>query len=46
VTARDGEVTLTGRVSSWEEHDGAVAAAHAAPGVRSVNDQLVVRAGS
>jgi osmotically-inducible protein OsmY len=46
VTARDGEVTLTGRVSSWEEHDGAVAAVHAAPGVRSVNDQLVIRAGS
>ena len=35
-------VTLKGTVSSWAEHDEAIDAAWAAPGVTSVNDDLVV----
>jgi osmotically-inducible protein OsmY len=38
----DGTVTLSGNVDSWVEHDAAVNAAWAAPGVRSVEDQIVV----
>ena len=38
----DGTVTLTGVVESWSEHDAAVAAAWASPGVTSVVDELVV----
>lgn len=36
----DGTAILTGRVSSWAEHDAAVAAAWAAPGVTTVNDRI------
>jgi osmotically-inducible protein OsmY len=42
VEASDGEVTLSGSVSSWAEHDAAVSAAWSAPGVKSVVDELFV----
>ncbi|MEV7007962.1 BON domain-containing protein [Streptosporangium sp. NPDC051022] len=35
-------VKLTGDVRSWAERDAAVAAAWAAPGVKNVNDRLIV----
>ena len=38
----DGIVTLSGHVDSWVEHDAAVNAAWAAPGVRAVDDRIVV----
>jgi osmotically-inducible protein OsmY len=38
----DGTVTLSGHVDSWVEHDAAVNAAWAAPGVRTVEDAIVV----
>ena len=38
----DGTVTLSGHVDSWVEHDAAVNAAWAAPGVRTVEDDIVV----
>ena len=38
----DGTVTLSGHVDSWVEHDAAVNAAWAAPGVMVVEDDLVV----
>jgi osmotically-inducible protein OsmY len=37
-----GSVTLIGTVSSWPEHDAAMAAAWAAPGVTNVNDRIAV----
>jgi osmotically-inducible protein OsmY len=40
-TAR-GTVTLTGVVDSWANHDAAVAAAWAAPGVNHVDDRIIV----
>jgi osmotically-inducible protein OsmY len=43
IDVRDGGVTLKGTVSSWAEHDAAIAAASAAPGVRIVHDHLSVR---
>jgi osmotically-inducible protein OsmY len=42
VSTDNGSVTLKGTVSSWAEHDEAVEAAWAAPGVNSVNDDLTV----
>jgi osmotically-inducible protein OsmY len=42
VSTADGTVTLSGTVSSWDEHDAAVAAAWAAPGVKVVDDLLTV----
>jgi len=42
VDASDGEVTLSGVVPSWAEHDAAVSAAWSAPGVKAVVDELVV----
>jgi osmotically-inducible protein OsmY len=42
VSSSDGTVTLQGTVHSWAEHDEAVDAAWAAPGVRTVDDQLSV----
>ena len=42
VMTTDGIVTLSGAVRSWTEHDAAVAAAWATPGVREVVDQIVV----
>ena len=42
VDNHDGTVVLTGSVSSWAEHDEALAAAWAAPGVTGVDDYLEV----
>ena len=42
VETSGGTAILTGSVRSWAEHDSAVAAAWAAPGVRSVDDRLTV----
>ena len=42
VETDDGTVTLKGSVRSWAEHDDAVAAAWAAPGVRDVKDHIFV----
>jgi osmotically-inducible protein OsmY len=42
VSTDNGSVTLKGTVSSWAEHDEAVDAAWAAPGVSSVHDDLTV----
>jgi osmotically-inducible protein OsmY len=36
-------VSLTGTVRSWSEHDAALAAAWAAPGVSRVQDNVTVR---
>jgi osmotically-inducible protein OsmY len=38
----DGTAILTGNVRSWAEHDSAVAAAWAAPGVTAVDDRLSI----
>jgi osmotically-inducible protein OsmY len=38
----DGRVVLEGKVTSWAEHDAAIAAASAGPGVRVVADHLRV----
>jgi len=42
VSTDNGSVTLKGTVSSWTEHDEAIDAAWAAPGVTSVRDHLMV----
>jgi len=42
VSTYEGDVTLSGNVSSWTERDAAVVAAHSAPGVAVVDDQLDV----
>jgi osmotically-inducible protein OsmY len=42
VSTSNGSVTLKGTVSSWAEHDEAVDAAWAAPGVSTVHDDLTV----
>ncbi len=42
VTASDGTVTLEGAVNSWSEHDEALSAAWAAPGVTDVEDRILV----
>jgi osmotically-inducible protein OsmY len=42
VRSAGGTVTLEGKVGSWAEHDEALAAAWAAPGVRDVDDRLRV----
>ncbi len=42
VATSGGTVTLTGTVRSWPERDAAVAAAWAAPGIRTVNDRITV----
>jgi osmotically-inducible protein OsmY len=41
-TSSGGKVTLSGTVSSWSEHDEALAAAWAAPGVKNVDDRIAV----
>jgi osmotically-inducible protein OsmY len=38
----NGIAVLTGTVRSWSEHDAAIAAAGAAPGVSAIEDRLVV----
>ena len=42
VESSNGQVTLHGTVSSWAEHDDAVDAAWAAPGVTRVKDKILV----
>jgi osmotically-inducible protein OsmY len=42
VSTDSGSVTLKGTVSSWAEHDEAIGAAWAAPGVNTVHDHLTV----
>jgi osmotically-inducible protein OsmY len=42
VNTHNGTVVLTGSVSSWTEHDEALAAAWAGPGVTGVDDYLEV----
>ena len=42
VQSENGTVTLSGSVSSWADHDQAVDAAWAAPGVKRVKDHLLV----
>ena len=42
VDTTDGMAILSGTVRSWAEHDDAVAAAWAAPGVTSVKDELSI----
>lgn len=42
VDSSNGTVTLRGTVSSWADHDEAVAAAWAAPGVTQVKDHILV----
>jgi osmotically-inducible protein OsmY len=42
VEALDGTVTLNGTVKTWAEHDAALDAAWAAPGVKDVKDQLEI----
>jgi osmotically-inducible protein OsmY len=43
VETLNGTAILTGTVRSWAEHDSAMAAAWAAPGVTNVDDRLNVR---
>jgi osmotically-inducible protein OsmY len=42
VESENGTVTLRGSVSSWVDHDQAIDAAWAAPGVTHVNDHIKV----
>jgi osmotically-inducible protein OsmY len=42
VSTDNGTVTVHGNVSSWAEHDEALGAAWAAPGVTSVHDEMAV----
>ena len=42
VSTDNGSVTLNGSVGSWAEHDEAIDAAWAAPGVKSVHDNMTV----
>jgi len=42
VESSSGTITLRGTVSSWADHDQAVAAAWAAPGVTQVKDHILV----
>jgi osmotically-inducible protein OsmY len=42
ISTHNGTVTVKGTVSSWAEHDEALDAAWAAPGVTSVRDDLAV----
>ena len=42
VESSNGTVTVKGTVQSWAEHDEAIDAAWAAPGVRNVHDRILV----
>ena len=42
VSTDSGTVTINGAVSSWAEHDEAIDAAWAAPGITSVQDRMTV----
>ena len=43
VESTNGTVRLTGSVGSWSEHDAALAAAWAAPGVVNIDDRVSIR---
>jgi osmotically-inducible protein OsmY len=43
ISTLNGTVTVKGTVKSWAEHDEAIAAAWAAPGVTSVSDDLTIK---
>jgi osmotically-inducible protein OsmY len=45
VATSDGTVTIHGTVRSWAEHDAALDAAWAAPGVKTVHDEMTVLSG-
>jgi osmotically-inducible protein OsmY len=45
VLAENGTITLSGRVSTWEEHDAAIQAAWMGQGVKEVRDQMAVTGG-
>ena len=42
ISTSNGTVTLSGQVRSWDEHDAAITAAWAGPGVKAVDDLLTV----
>lgn len=42
VTVKGGDVTLTGSVHTWPEHDAASHAAWGTPGVHSVTNNIAV----
>ena len=42
VETSNGTVTVKGKVKSWAEHDEAIDAAWAAPGVRDVHDRILI----
>jgi len=42
LTTNNGTVTIDGNVRSWAEHDEAIDAAWAAPGVTSVDDRMTI----
>lgn len=42
VSTSAGKVTLTGSLPSWSEHDAAIAAARATPGVNELEDRITV----
>ena len=42
ISSDNGTVTINGNVSSWAEHDQALDAAWAAPGVTSVRDEMTI----
>jgi len=42
VSTSNGTVSLSGQVRSWDEHDAAITAAWAGPGVKAVDDLLTV----
>ncbi len=42
ISTHNGTVTIDGTVGSWAEHDEALDAAWAAPGVTSVHDEMTV----
>jgi len=43
IEAKNGTVTLSGKVHSWEEHDDAGYAAWSAPGVFAVENELLIK---
>jgi osmotically-inducible protein OsmY len=42
ISASAGKVTITGSVRSWSQHDDAIAAARATPGVTELEDRIAV----
>jgi osmotically-inducible protein OsmY len=45
VQADSGTITLSGHVSTWEEHDAAIQAVWMGQGVKEVRDQMAVAGG-